>query len=67
MMTGGRARVGPVTISLVATTVAIFLAAGCALKPRARSALVPRLSAEAIRTRIADADALAARGCYLCL
>jgi len=57
----------PITISLASAAVAISLAAACTLKPRARPALVPGLSPEAVRTRLAAADALAARGCYLCL
>ena len=67
MMTSGRARVRPITISLASAAVAISLAAACTLKPRARPALVPGLSPEAVRTRLAATDALAARGCYLCL
>jgi tetratricopeptide (TPR) repeat protein len=55
------------TTSLTATAVAILLVVSCARQPASRPAVSPQLSPEIIHARLAEADALAARGCYLCL
>jgi tetratricopeptide (TPR) repeat protein len=47
--------------------VAICLVVSCASKPKGRPAVTPSLSLEQIQARLGDADAMAARGCYLCL
>src|SRR5688572_22924858 len=46
--------------------VAVSLTLGCAPRPAA-VVLVPRLAPEVLAARLADADRLASRGCYLCL
>lgn len=45
--------------------IALALSLGCT--PRAAPVVAPRISPEALALRLAEADRLASRGCYLCL
>jgi tetratricopeptide (TPR) repeat protein len=47
-------------------TLAVAVNVACAATPRSPT-LSPRISADALAVRLAEADRLAARGCYLCL
>ena len=49
----------------IAVALALICVIACA--PRARPVVAPRISPEALAARLAEADRLASRGCYLCL
>jgi hypothetical protein len=51
----------------VAAALIVTLAAGCATRRPALPAVSPRISPQVLAARLAGADRLAARGCYLCL
>ena len=44
----------------------VAITAGCAPRP-APAVIAPRIAPEVLADRLAQADRLAARGCYLCL
>ncbi len=57
--------------SLATTGAALLMcacaSASCATKPAPRPAVKPELPQEVVRARLADAEATASRGCYVCL
>ena len=47
--------------------IGLVLAAGLACAPRPAPVVTPRIAPEVLAARLAEADRLASRGCYLCL
>lgn len=47
--------------------IVLALASAVACAPRATPVVAPRITAEELTSRLAEADRLASRGCYLCL